>query len=136
MNHTTININFTVQVSLLLQLWRKNLLIPMLNAGLWFTPVPSVVREKKHRLMMLLAPSSKKIRITGLIIIGLCDIKKNNRHRCLQPIRHLSFRDRSDLNTKLFRSGLVESTCRVHMHSESGDWLLKVYEILSVKIKQ
>jgi len=37
-----------------------------------------------------------------------------------KPIRHLSFRDPSDLNTRLLRPGLVESTCRVHMRSESG----------------
>src|SRR6218665_2877436 len=35
-------------------------------------------------------------------------------------IRHLSFRARSDLNTRLLRPGVVESTCRVHMRSESG----------------
>ena len=37
-----------------------------------------------------------------------------------KPIRHFGFRDRSDLNTRLLRPGLVESTCRVHMRSESG----------------
>ena len=36
----------------------------------------------------------------------------------------------------LLRPGLVESTYRVHMRSESGQWLLKVYEVLSVKINQ
>jgi len=42
----------------------------------------------------------------------------------LQAVRHFSFRDWSDLNTRLHRPGLVESTCRVHMRSESGHWLL------------
>src|SRR6218665_3815152 len=41
-----------------------------------------------------------------------------------KPIQHLGFRDRSGLNTRLLRPGLVESACRVHMRSESGHWLL------------
>ena len=34
-----------------------------------------------------------------------------------KPFRHLSFWDRSDLNTLVLRPGLVESTCRVHMRT-------------------
>jgi len=37
---------------------------------------------------------------------------------CNKPIRHLSFRDRSDQNTRLLRPGLVGSTCHVHMRIE------------------
>ena len=40
--------------------------------------------------------------------------------RSYKPIRHLSFRDRSGLNARLLRHELVDSTCHVHMRSESG----------------
>src|SRR6218665_3706900 len=41
-----------------------------------------------------------------------------------KPIRHPSFWDPSDQNTRLLRPGLVESTCCVHVRRESGQWLL------------
>ena len=43
---------------------------------------------------------------------------------CNKPIRYLSFRDRSDLTARLLLPKLVDSTCRVHMRSEVGHWLL------------
>ena len=62
--------------------------------------------------------------------------RNNNQSAPYKPFRHLSFEDRSDLNTLILRPGLVESTCRVHLRSVSGHWLFQVYEALSVKINQ
>jgi len=50
-------------------------------------------------------------------------IGKDQCFRFNKPIRHLSFRDWSDLK-RLLRPELVELTCRVHMRSELDHWLL------------